>query len=206
MIIKNIEAKIRLATFIAGASLTAALLMVVAVSFFAYKQVGNARKSVYILDANNVPMSARQTDVEVNRPVEYRTHINLFHSLFFTVAPDDKFIEYQMKKAMYLIDESGALQYNNLREKGFFNSVLSSSSVLTIQTDSIHVDPVNKYFRYYGKQTIDRRSSTVVRTLVTEGYLRDLEMRTENNGHGVLITRWKTLENKDISYVQKNNF
>jgi len=205
MIIKNIEAKIRLATFIAGASLTAALLMVVAVSFFAYKQVGNARKSVYILDANNVPMSARQTDVEVNRPVEYRTHINLFHSLFFTLAPDDKFIEYQMKKAMYLIDESGALQYNNLREKGFFNSVLSSSSVLTIQTDSIHLDPVNKYFRYYGKQTIDRRSSTVVRTLVTEGYLRDLEMRTEKNGHGVLITRWKTLENKDISYVQKNN-
>lgn len=206
MIIKNIEAKIRLATFIAGASLTAALLMVVAVSFFAYKQVGNARKSVYILDANNVPMSARQTDVEVNRPVEYRTHINLFHSLFFTLAPDDKFIEYQMKKAMYLIDESGALQYNNLREKGFFNSVLSSSSVLTIQTDSIHLDPASKYFRYYGKQTIDRRSSTVVRTLVTEGYLRDLEMRTENNGHGVLITRWKTLENKDISYVQKNNF
>lgn len=206
MIIKNIEAKIRLATFIAGASLTAALLMVVAVSVFAYKQVGNARKSVYILDANNVPMSARQTDVEVNRPVEYRTHINLFHSLFFTLAPDDKFIEYQMRKAMYLIDESGALQYNNLREKGFFNSVLSSSSVLTIQTDSIHLDPVNKYFRYYGKQTIDRRSSTVVRTLVTEGYLRDLDVRTENNGHGILITRWKTLENKDISYVQKNNF
>lgn len=206
MIIKNIEAKIRLATFIAGASLTCALLMVVAVSFFAYKQVGNARKSVYILDANNVPMSARQTDVEVNRPVEYRTHINLFHSLFFTLAPDEKFIEYQMNKAMYLIDESGALQYNNLREKGFFNSVLSSSSVLTIQTDSIHVDPVKKYFKFYGKQTIDRRSSTVIRSLVTEGYLRDLEMRTDNNGHGVLITRWKTLENKDISYVQKNNF
>lgn len=206
MIIKNIETKIRLATFIAMASLTVALLMVVSVSFFAYKQVGNARKSVYILDANSVPISARQTDVEVNRPVEYRTHINLFHSLFFTLTPDEKFIEYRMRKAMYLIDETGALQYNNLREKGFFNSILSSSSVLTIQTDSIHLDPVKKYFRYYGKQTIDRRSSTVVRTLVTEGYLHDLEIRTENNAHAVLITRWKTLENKDISHVQKNNF
>ncbi len=206
MIIKNIEAKIRLATFVTGASITVALLMVVAVSFFAYKQVGNARKSIYILDTGNNPISAKQTDVDVNRPVEYRGHVNLFHSLFFTLAPDDKFIEYQMKKAMYLIDESGVLQYNNLREKGFFNSVLSSSSVLTIQTDSIHVDPVNKYFRYYGKQTIDRRSSTVIRTLITEGYLRDLAVRTENNGHGILITRWKTLENKDISYVQKNNF
>ena len=206
MIIKNIETKVRLATFIAAGSLTAALLMVTVASFFAYRQVSDARRSVYILDAGGPPMSASRTDVEVNRPIEYRTHVNLFHTLFFTLAPDEKFIEYQMKKAMYLVDESGALQYNNLREKGFFNSILSSSSVLTIQTDSIHIDPVKKYFRYYGKQTIDRRSSTVVRTLVTEGYLRDLEIRTENNGHGVLITGWKTLENKDISYVQKNNF
>ena len=205
MIIKNIESKIRLATFIAGGSLTVALFMVATISFFAYKQVSNARKSVYILDAGHVPMSASRTDIAVNRPVEYQTHIHLFHSLFFTLAPDDKFIEYQMKKAMYLIDESGALQYNNLREKGFFNAILSSSSVLTIQTDSIHLDPAKKYFRYYGKQTIDRRSSTVVRALVTEGYLRDLDMRTENNGHGVLITGWKTLENKDISYEQKSN-
>ena len=206
MIIKNIEAKVRLATFIAGASLFAALLIVGVVSYFAYRQVADARKSVYILDSNNVPLSARQTDVQMNRPAEYRTHIDLFHTLFFTLTPDEKFIEHQMRRAMYLIDETGALQYNNLREKGFFNSILSSSAVLTIRTDSIHIDPSRKYFRYYGRQTIDRRSSTVVRTLVTEGYLHDLEIRTDNNAHAVLITRWRTLENKDISHVQKNEF
>jgi Bacteroides conjugative transposon TraK protein len=206
MIIKNIETKVRLATFIAGASLVTALLIVGVVSYFAYRQVANARRSVYILDSNNVPLSAKQTDVAMNRAAEYRTHVDLFHTLFFTLTPDEKFIEYQMRRAMYLIDETGALQYNNLREKGFFNSILSSSAVLTIRTDSIHVDPAKKYFRYYGRQTIDRRSSTVVRTLVTEGYLHDLEIRTENNAHGVLITRWRTLENKDISHVQKNEF
>ncbi len=206
MIIKNIESKIKLAAVISLGSLATAALMVISVSFYAYRQVSSARRSVYILDANNIPLSAQQTDVQTNRPVEYRTHINLFHSLFFTLTPDEKFIEYQMKKAMYLIDESGALQYNNLREKGFFNSILSSSSVLTLKTDSIQVDPVKKYFKFYGKQTIDRRSSTLVRTLVTEGYLHDLGIRTENNAHGVLITRWKTIENKDISHVQKNNY
>ncbi|TWI15687.1 conjugative transposon protein TraK [Sphingobacterium siyangense] len=203
MIIKNIESKIRLATLIAIGSLVTATLLVFIVSFFAYRQVESARKSVYVLDINNVPLSAQQTNVEMNRPAEYRTHVNLFHSLFFTLTPDEKFIEYQMKRAMYLIDESGALQYNNLREKGFFNSILSSSAVLTVQTDSIYLN--GNYFRFYGKQTIDRRSSTVVRSLVTEGYLRDLKIRTENNAHAVLITRWKTLENKDLSYVQKNN-
>jgi len=206
MIIKNIEAKVRLATFLSAASFIMAVVIVLVVSFFAYRQVADARKSVYVLDANSVPLLARQTDVQLNRAAEYRSHVNLFHSLFFSLTPDDKYIEYQMKRAMYLVDESGALQYNNLKEKGFFNSILSSSAVLTLQTDSIFIDEGRRYFRYYGKQKIDRRSSTIIRSLETEGYLKDLEIRSDNNPHAVLITRWKTLENKDIENVQKNSF
>ena len=206
MIIKNIEAKVRLATFLSAGCLIAAVLMVIGVSFFAYRQVADARRSIYIMDAANVPMPARQTDVQMNREAEYRSHVGRFHSLFFSLTPDDRFMEYQMKQAMYLIDESGALQYNNLKEKGFFNSILSSSAVLTLRTDSIHIDMPQRYFRYYGTQKIDRRSSTITRSLVTEGYLNDLEIRSDNNPHAVLITRWKTIENKDIQHVQKNTF
>ena len=203
MIIKNIESKIRLATFVSIGSLLLALLVSVVVSVYAYKQVTSARKSIYILD-NNVPILAKQTDVQMNRPAEYKAHIDLFHSIFFSLTPDDRFIEYQMKRAMYLIDESGARQYNDLKEKGYFSSVLSSSSVLTLQTDSIVLDLPHLYFRYYGKQKIDRRSVTVSRSLITEGYLKDIP-RSDNNPHGVLITGWKTIENKDIENVQKNS-
>jgi len=206
MIIKNIEAKVRLATFIAGGSFVAAVMIALGVSFFAYKQVADARKSVYILDANSVPLLVKQSDVQMNRNAEYKAQINLFHQLFFSLTPDEKYIEYQMKRAMYLVDESGALQYNNLKEKGYFNSILSSSAVLTLRTDSICVDDVRKYFRFYGKQKIDRRSSTITRSLITEGFLKDLEIRSDNNPHAVLITRWKTIENKDLENVQKNSF
>ena len=206
MIIKNIETKVRLATFLSAGSFIMAAGIVLIVSFFAYRQVTDARKSIYVLDANSVPLLARQTNLQMNRAAEYRSHVNLFHSLFFSLTPDDKYIEYQMKKAMYLVDESGALQYNNLKEKGFFNSILSSSAVLTLQTDSIFIDEARKYFRYYGRQKIDRRSSTIIRSLITEGYLKDLEIRSDNNPHAVLITRWKTLENKDLENVQKNSF
>lgn len=205
MIIKNIETKIKLASLVTVLSLSTALIISLFSFYYAYRQVSNARKSIYILDQNNIPLQANQLDITVNRHLEYKAHVNLFHNLFFTLAPDEKYIDYQMKKAMYLIDETGALQYNNLREKGFFSSILSSSAVLTIQTDSIVLNAPEKYFRYYGKQTIDRRSSTVIRSLITEGYLHDLELRSENNVHGLLITKWKTLENKDISHVQKTN-
>jgi len=204
MIVKNIEAKVRLATAVSLGSFAVSLIIVSLGLAFAYKQVAIARQSVYILD-NNVPILAKQTDVEMNRPAEYRAHVDLFHSIFFSVTPDDKYIEYQMKKAMYLIDESGAMQLNNLKEKGYFNSILSSSSVLTLQTDSISLDLPRRYFRFYGKIKIDRRSSTVVRSLITEGLLKDIP-RSTNNPHGVLITNWKTLENKDLENVQKNSF
>jgi conjugative transposon TraK protein len=204
MLIKNIENKIRLALFIALGSFITSIIIAVIVSVSAYEQVSSARENIYILD-NNVPILAKQTNMQLNRPAEYRAHIDLFHSIFFSLTPDDKYIEYQMKRAMYLVDESGALQYNNLKEKGFFNSILSSSSVLTLQTDSIQVDIINKRFVYYGKQIIDRRSSTVTRSLITTGNLKDIP-RSDNNSHGVLITNWKTLENKDLSNVQKNQF
>ncbi|GGA95440.1 conjugative transposon protein TraK [Mucilaginibacter rubeus] len=204
MIIKNIEAKIRLATFIAAGSLFTSLMIVGMNFFYAFRLVSNAQKTIYILD-NNIPILARQTDVQMNRPAEYRADVDLFHSLFFSLTPDDNYMEYQMKKAMYLVDESGMLQYNNLKENGFFNSILSSSSVLTLQTDSIVVNMPKQYFRFYGKLKIDRRSSTVVRSLITEGNLKDIP-RSDHNPHGVLITNWKTLENKDLQDVEKNSF
>ena len=141
--------------------------------------------------------------MQMNRPAEYKAAVDLFHSFFFNLTPDDKHIEYQMSRAMYFVDETGVGQYNNLKEKGYFNSILSSSSVLSIQTDSIVLD--QNRFRYYGKQKIDRRSATITRSIITEGELIDIP-RSENNSHGVLITNWKTIENKDLSNVSKNTF
>ncbi len=202
MIIKNIESKIKLATFLSFGSFLTSIVICGLVSAYAYQQVSNARQSIYILD-HDTPILAKQTTMEMNRPAEYRAAVDLYHSLFFNLTPDDKHIEYQMRKAMYYIDESGVGQYNNLKEKGYFNAILSSSSVLSIQTDSIVLD--QNRFRFYGKQKIDRRSATITRSLLTEGELIDIP-RSENNSHGVLITNWKTVENKDLSNVSKHTF
>jgi len=200
-IIQNIEDKIRLATLVSVLSIVLCIGVVLIMFLFYSRQLADARKTIYILD-RDVPILARQTDQQVNRPVEYKAHIDLFHSLFFNLTPDNKFIEYQMKKAMYLVDDSGIQQYNNLKEKGYFSQILSSSAVLTLITDSIQLDVPNKFFRYYGHQQIERKSSTVVRSLVTEGYLKDIP-RSPNNPHGAIIQHWRTIENKDVKHVSK---
>lgn len=99
----------------------------------------------------------------------------------------------------------GLKQYNNLKEKGYFNTILASSATVTIMTDSIKVDMNNLSFEYYGIQRIERETSILKRQLVTTGKLRQIP-RTENNPHGLIITDWKTILNKDLDYKVKKNF
>jgi hypothetical protein len=74
MIMKNIEAKIRLATTVAMGSFITAIIITVAALSYASRQVADSRKSIYIL-ANNVPIMASQTDMQMNRPAEYRAYV-----------------------------------------------------------------------------------------------------------------------------------
>ena len=71
--------------------------------------------------------------------VEAKSHIEMFHHLFFTLAPDDKYIKYTMDKAMYLVDETGLAQYNTLKER-ILLEYYELSAVFSIFCDSIKFD------------------------------------------------------------------
>lgn len=138
--------------------------------------------------------------------VEARSHVEMFHHYFFTLAPDDKYIRYTMGKAMYLVDETGLAQYNTLKGKGFYSNILGTSAVFSIFCDSIAFDKEKMEFTYYGRQRIER-SSILMRELVTAGQLKRVP-RTEPTTppHGLLISNWRTLLNKDIEQKTKINY
>ena len=166
--------------------------------------VSDAQKKVYVLDSN-VPVLVKQTTMEETLDVEAKSHIDMFHHYFFTLAPDDKYIKYTMEKAMYLVDETGLAQYNALKEKGLYSNIMGTSAVFSIFCDSIRFDDKSMEFTYYGRQRIERRTSILTRELVTAGVLKRVP-RTENNPHGLLITNWRTLLNKDIEQKDKVNY
>lgn len=201
-VIKTLESKMRFVKSVALASIIASLVITLGALLFAFNVNSNSNRTIYVL-ADNTPIMAMRTDFQTNRPVEYKAQIDYFHSLFFNLSPDNDFIENQMKKAMYLIDESGLQQYRNMKEKGFYSSIIASNSVVSLMTDSIALDINTNQFTYYGKQIIDRRSSRVVRNLITSGELKDIP-RSENNSHGVLLINWKTIDNKNLSVTDKN--
>lgn len=196
MLVKSIEQRIKINKIVSLSAIGFAVLIVIAGFFFSYKMIMDSRKSIYVID-NGIPILLEQTDELLNRPVEYKAQVELFHRLFFTLPPDDKYIKKNVEQSLYLIDESGKAEYSNLREKGFYNQILSSNSNISIQSDSIQIDIPNKKFIYYGKQLINRKSTLIIRKLITEGNFEDI-IRTDKNPHGVLLKNWKILDNTQI--------
>lgn len=162
-----------------------------------YEAVLHEREHIYIL-AGGKALEAFSAGRKDNVPVEARDHIRMFHEYFFSMDPDDKVIAANIGKALYLADGSAKTQYDNLKESGYYASLISGNISQEITVDSIRLDMDQYpfYFRCFGTQKLIRSTSTTYRNLITEGYLRNVS-RSDNNAHGFLIERWRTLENNN---------
>ena len=156
---------------------------------------------VYIL-SDGKALEALASDRKDNVAVEARDHVKTFHQLFFTLDPDDKVLQANLTKALYLADGSAKKEYDNLTESGYYANIIAGNISQRILVDSVAVDLQSYpyHFRCYAVQSIIRTTSTVTRSLVTDGFLRNVS-RSDNNPHGFLIERWATLENKDLKIV-----
>ncbi len=168
-----------------------------------FQIITQTQERIYIL-SNAKALEAYSAERKDNVPVEARDHVKMFHHYFFTLDPDDKMIQANITKALYLADVSAKRQYDNLKESRYYSNIISGNISQDMEVDSIHLDldSYPYYFRYYSKQRIIRATSIVMRTLITEGYLRNVA-RSDNNAHGFLIERWNTLENKDIKTLNR---
>ena len=196
--LRNIDSAfkhIRLFSF----GLVAACVMICGYTIYkSFQMIRHIEERIYIL-SNGKALEAWSAERRDNMPVEARDHVRMFHHYFFSLDPDDRVIEANVTKALYLADVSAKRKYDNLKESRFYSNIISGNISQEIVTDSIQVD-INQYpfyFRSYAKQKLIRTTSIVTRSLVTEGYLRNVS-RSDNNPHGFLIEKWRTLENKDI--------
>ncbi len=175
----------------------ACLLITCFAIYKSFEMVRSVQAKIYIL-ANGKAIEAFSTERKDNLPVELRDHIKTFHHLFFTLDPDDKVIQSNISSSLNLADESAKKAYDNLREQGYYNNLISAniSQEITIDSTSLDINQYPFYFKCYATQRLIRSTSATTRKLVTQGYVRNVG-RSDNNPHGFLIQRWETLENRD---------
>lgn len=168
--------------------------------YLATSTIRAAQGKVFIVAGGKL-LEASAVDRKEQLPVELRDHVQTFHQYFFNLEPDDQLIRKQIAKSLYLCDQSARQQYNNLNESGYYAGIVSGNISQRLETDSILVN-VNKVpwlVTYYGKVSIIRPTSVVVRILVTEASVRDLGKVSDNNPHGFLMEHWKIIDNHDIN-------
>lgn len=198
MLIQSLESKTRLALMTVLLTIIGNVVICGILVVYGAKVLTEERKQVYVLDGD-IPFLAQRSQQEANFVMEAKAHIQLFHQYFFTLPPDDDYIKWTLGKAMYMADGTALKQKQAMDENGFFSDIVSSSATCTIMCDSIKLDEQSRKFTYYGTQNIRRRTKSIRRTLITTGELENTP-RTQNNPHGLLITRWRTLKNIDREY------
>lgn len=201
---KNYENKIKLVLIVSTLVIISCVVISLGSLFVAKGMVDDAHKKIYVLDGT-VPILVSQTTMDETLDVEAKSHVEMFHHLFFSLAPDQNYIDYTIEKAMNLADETALAQYNALREKGFYNEIIGTSSVLSIFCDSINFNSKTMEFKYYGRQRLERRTMILMRKIVTAGRL-ERTPRTDNNPHGLIIRDWRTLLNEDIERREKTTY
>lgn len=200
---KNIETGFRHIRFFTLTVVIGCVMICIFVLYKSYQLAAITQNKVYVL-ANGKALEAIVADRKDNIQVEARDHVKMFHYYFFTLDPDEKVIQANITKALYLADGSAKRQYENLRENSYYSNIIAGNISQQISVDSVAVntDQYPYYFRCFSTQQIIRTTSVVTRNLITEGYLRNVS-RSDNNAHGFLIERWNTLENKDIKTVSR---
>jgi conjugative transposon TraK protein len=195
---QHIEAGYRAIKRIAVTMLLAVVLLSVLVVWKSFERTARSENRIYVL-ANGKAIEAFAVSKKDNVSVEARDHVKVFHEKFFTLDPDEKVIEKNISAALYLADASAKKQYESLRENGYYTSLIAGNISQEIEVDSVRVslDSYPFYFKCFATQTIIRPSQIIRRSLITEGRLRHVS-RSDHNPHGLLIEKWKTIENKDL--------
>lgn len=196
--LKHIDSAFRLVRSFCIITIILCLLVCLFAIYKTAEVVKESHDELYIL-ADGKILEATSGSRKENIPVEARDHIRMFHQYFFTLDPDDKVIQSNITKALYLADASAKRAFDNLKENGYYANIISGNISQVISVDSVQVNTSQHpfYWRCYATEKITRASSIVTRNLITEGYLREVS-RSDNNPHGFLIEKWSTIENKDI--------
>ena len=184
MLIESLAQKTRLAMMTVVATIAGCAVICGFTVWCCISLVNKERQQIYVLDGD-IPFLAERAQLEANFTMEAKAHIQLFHQYFFNLPPDNDYIKWTLGKAMYMADGTALKQKQALDENGFYSDIISSSAVCTIMCDSILL--------------IKRRTKDLKRSMVTTGYIENVP-RTRNNPHGLMITNWRTIENKDLDY------
>ena len=199
----QLEKEFQRGRLIAVAALVCGLVITLTAVGMGYYYSDQAAKRIYVVNRGEA-IEATCGDVRDNRLAEVRYQTRKFHELFFTVSPDQKSIDDNLKKALFLCDESARKLYKNLKESNYYREMIEGNVLQQVVVDSMQVDMRAYPYRSVCFLTLtqNRATATSKRQLITSGDLVDVN-RSENSPNGLLIRNFHIEQSKLISETSR---
>jgi conjugative transposon TraK protein len=170
------------------------------------KTVEQIRKSIYVPSRGESMELLVSKNYKDNRVAEIRNHLTIFHELFYTLLPDEKYIKNRIEnRALYLGDKSLKEEYEKLTESKYYNKLVAADANQGITIDSVAID-YNVYpykAAVFATLKIIRRSNITERSLITACQLINSAARSERNPHGFTIEQFEVITNQDIKVYER---
>lgn len=164
-----------------------------------------AKQQMLVIDGNGNLYQGKISSRASNLKVEAKAHLRKFHELFFEFDPERSVIDENKSIWTYMADKSAIIRHDKMEEQGFFQNVIASSvsSRINIEDSNISIEPTSDKnvftFTIKGKQNLYRESSYSTKNLITKGFIRVLENRTDKNPHGFMIVNFDILDNETLT-------
>ena len=132
-----------------------------------------------------------------------RGSIENIHKLIYEVVPDVPQINKQLKEAVASSDNNTANLIDALKQKNYYQIIISQNYFTVLDTDSIYVDysTVPSKFTYKGRLRIIRENNRSERLITTEGYIESTDRSSISNERGFIIRKLTIISDTEI----KNN-
>ena len=165
------------------------------------------KKNIYVLVNDKHLIKAQASDISNSNDILTRGAVENIHKLLYEIVPDIGQINKQLKEAVTSSDRYTSNFIDALKQKQFYQIVISQNYFTLLQTDTIGIDySINpNKFHYKGTLKIIRQDQKSERAIETEGFVQYTGRASENNERGFIISKIKLISDREISNTNINN-
>lgn len=191
-ILQNIDTSLKTMRFVMLVVISLSFGFSAYIYFISMQQIEESKNKVYLLNQGNALELVRSRNGKENIKAEIKSHITMFHEFFYNLDPDPVDIKSRINKALYLIDDSGALIHSKRQEELYYHKLIDGGISSRIYVDSIRVKQTNDNYEcfIFARQKIIRSTKTTEKHMDSHCSIRNV-LRTDNNPHGFLIQQYR---------------
>ncbi len=208
-ILNNIATKERL--FVVGSIIAGSVCVIVCLgAMILYRDAmdkANAEKRNEVYVAVNGSIIKAQLEENFSQPLElaHKGFLGLFHNYFFSVEPNQQYIEKNKLKAMEMGDKSVDMLFRLLESKDYYSNLIAGdySVIFDVEESDIEIDYTKDLPQFTLKATVKtlRTNDVVVKKVVTVGKIVQKSYGF-SNFTGFKVIDMEVLEFKELRTIK----